>query len=121
MRITQISIEYINNYTQNKREHQRCNAKSNYENKISEGDVLLLHDERNPRTQWNLGFADKINPSRDNKVRGVIVRYMKNGTIFRVYRPMNKLYPTEYKNTKMKRFQNFLMKETSQLIFRISF
>ena len=68
MRITQISIEYINNYTQNKREHQRCNAKSNYENKISEGDVLLIHDERNPRTQWNLGFADKINPSRDNKV-----------------------------------------------------
>ena len=49
------------------------------------------------------------------------MRYMKNGTIFRVYRPMNKLYPTEYKNTKMKRFQNFLMKETSQLIFRISF
>ena len=108
MRITQISIEYINNYTQDKREHQRCNSKSNYEKKISEGDVLILHDERNPRTQWNLGFADKINPSRDNKVRDVIVRYMKNGTIFRVYRPINKLYPTEYKKHKDEKIPKLL-------------
>lgn len=45
MRITQISIENINNYTQNKREHQRCNAKSNNENEIYEGDVLPVHDK----------------------------------------------------------------------------
>ena len=35
------------------------------------------------------------------------MRYMKNGTIFRVYRPMNKLYPTEYKKHKDEKIPKF--------------
>ena len=109
MRITQISIEYINkvqttlnHFWQNQylvelKEHQRCNAKSNYESKIYVGDFALIHDERKPRAQCTIGAVDKINPSKGNKVRGVIVRYMKNGTIFRVSRTIIDLYPTEYK------------------------
>ena len=37
---------------------------------------------------------------RDNKARGAIVRYMKNGAISRISRPINKLYPTECKKCK---------------------
>ena len=90
------------------REHQRCSAKSNYENEIYEGDVVLIHDARKPRAQWTIGVVDKINPSRDNNVRGVIVRYMKNGTIFSVSRPITKLYPTEYKKRKDEVIPNFI-------------
>ena len=34
-----------NEYLVGLREHQCCNAKSNYENKIYEGDVVLIDDE----------------------------------------------------------------------------
>ena len=70
-----------NEYLLELRKHQRFNAKSNYESEIYEGDVALIHDERKPRAHWTIGFVSKINLSRDNKVRGVIVRYIKSGTI----------------------------------------
>lgn len=90
------------------REHQRCNAKSNYESEIHEGNVILTHDERKPRAHWAIGIVDKINPSRDSKFRGVVVRYMANGTIFRVYRSINKLYSTKYKKYKDEVIPNFV-------------
>ena len=57
-----------NQYLVELREHQHCNAKSNYENEIYEGDVVFIHAERKPRAQWTIGVVEKINPSRDNKV-----------------------------------------------------
>ena len=77
-------------------------------NEIYEGYVLLVHDERKPRAQWTMVVADKINPSIDNKIRRGIVRYMKNGTIFRVSRPVNKLYPTEHKKHKNEVIPKFI-------------
>ena len=53
-----------------------------------------------PRSQWTKGVVDKINLSRDNEIRGFILRYIKNGTTFRIYRPINKLYPAECKKHK---------------------
>ena len=41
-----------------------------------EGDVVLIHDKRKPRAQRTVGVVDEINPLRENKVRGVIVRYI---------------------------------------------
>lgn len=41
-----------------------------------EWDVVLIHDKRKPRAQWTVGVVDEINPLRENKVRGVIVRYI---------------------------------------------
>ena len=42
-----------------------------------EGDVVLIHNKRKPRAQRTVGVVDEINPLRENKVRGVIVRYIK--------------------------------------------
>ena len=41
-----------------------------------EGDVVLIHNKRKPRAQRTVGVVDEINPLRENKVRGVIVRYI---------------------------------------------
>ena len=38
-----------------------------------------------------------VNKSNDNKVRGGIVRYIKNGHAQTIARPINKLFPVEYK------------------------
>ena len=45
-----------NEYLVELREHQRCNAKSNYENEIYDVDIVLIHYERKPRAQWTLGL-----------------------------------------------------------------
>ena len=97
-----------NEYLVELREIQRCNAKSNYESEIYEGNVILTHDERKPRAHWVMGIVDRINSSRDSKFRGVVVRYMTNGTIFRVSRPINKLCSTEYKKYKDEVIPNFV-------------
>ena len=88
------------------REHQRCNAKTSYDQTIYEGDVELIQDEKMPRARWKMGVVEKLNKSNDNKVRGPIVRYMKNGHAQTIDRPINKLFPVEYKNTKMKYSQS---------------
>ena len=89
-----------NEYLVEFREHQCCDAKSNYKNEVYGEDVELLHNERKPRAQSSIGVIHKINSSKDNKFRDIIVRYKKNGTIFRISRPINKFYRTEYKKHK---------------------
>ena len=44
-----------------------------------------------------MGVVEKLNKSNDNKVRGAIVRYIKNGHAQTIGRPINKLFPVEYK------------------------
>ena len=46
---TTLNHFWQNEYLVELREHQRCNAKSNNENEIYEGDVLPVHDEWKPR------------------------------------------------------------------------
>ena len=50
-----------------------------------------------PRARWEIGVVEKRNKSNDNKVRGAIVHYIKNGHAQTIARPINKLFPVEYK------------------------
>lgn len=79
------------------REHQRCNANNIYQQQIYEGDVVFIHEEKMPRATWKMGVVEKLNKSIDNKIRGAVVRYIKNGQTLTISRPINKLYPAEYK------------------------
>ena len=44
-----------------------------------------------------MGVVEKLNKSNDNKVRGAIVRCIKNGHAQTIARPINKLFPVECK------------------------
>ena len=79
------------------REHQRCKAKSIYEQQIYEGDVVFIQEDKMPRARWKMGVVEKLNKSVDNKIRGAVVRYIKNGQAITISRPINKLFPVEYK------------------------
>ena len=60
---------------------------------IALNDVVLVHDDKLPRSLWRIGKVVELITSQDNKVRGVQVR-LPNSSILK--RPVNKLYPIEY-------------------------
>ena len=60
---------------------------------ISLNDIVLVYDDKLPRSLWRIGKVIKLSSSKDNKVRGADVR-LPNSSILK--RPVNKLYPIEY-------------------------
>ncbi|XP_057299338.1 uncharacterized protein LOC130629963 [Hydractinia symbiolongicarpus] len=63
--------------------------------KISEGDVVIVYDDKLTRHMWKLGRVVKLVPESDDKVRATQVKLGQTGTI--VNRPVNRLYPLETK------------------------
>ena len=67
---TKSILETLVEYLVELREHQRCNAKSNYKKEIyDKGDAVTVHNERKRRAQWTIGVVNKINSSRDIKLK----------------------------------------------------
>ena len=54
-------------------------------------DVVIVHDEKEPRHLWRIGRIVKLLDSEDGEVRGAEVKLGKSNSIIR--RPVNKLYP----------------------------
>ena len=74
------------------REQQKNKGQSSKEPLIKVGDIVLVHDEKVPRHLWQLGKVEQLIPSRDNKVRGALVR-TPNHSILK--RSVSRLYPVE--------------------------
>ena len=67
--ILETLVEWIFNLVE-LREHQSCNAKSNYKMEIyDKGDAVTVHNERKRKAQWTIGIVNKINSSRDIKLK----------------------------------------------------
>ena len=41
---------------------------------ITQGDIVLVHDESYPRTYWKLGRVEKLIQGRDGQIRVAVVR-----------------------------------------------
>ena len=65
---------------------------------ISLNDIVLVHDDKLPRSLWRIGKVTKLIMSQDNKVRGADVSLPNSSTL---KRPVCKLYPieSEYSHT----------------------
>ena len=60
---------------------------------ISLNDVVLIEEERKPRSKWKMGIALELIKGKDDNVRGAIVRVPKSN--FLIIRPVCKLYHIE--------------------------
>ena len=72
---------------------------------IAENDVVILHDENLPRSQWRLGRVEKLIRGDRDIVRGAVVKVAgKKGKPSRLNRPVSKLFPLEvtHRNTEGK-------------------
>ena len=65
---------------------------------INEGDIVLL-EENCGRALWKTAKVDEIIPSRDGKIRGVKVSYIRNDKLYSIKRPVNKLVPLETRHS----------------------
>ena len=64
---------------------------------IEVNDIVIVHVDKLPKSQWKLGLVTELIPGRDTKVRGAKVSLSKTNTI--ITRPVNKLYLLERLNT----------------------
>ena len=62
---------------------------------ISEGDVVLIHEENVKRNRWRLGRIQEVIFGKDGVPRGAFLRTCKDGNEFYIKRPLQKLYPLE--------------------------
>ena len=54
-------------------------------------DIVLIHDDKVPRHQWNMGRVVGVELGSDGQIRAARVASGKTGNVLR--RPINKLYP----------------------------
>ena len=63
---------------------------------VSIGDVVIVHDEDQPRGKWRIGKVETLVTGSDGHVRGAVVRVKtKAGRLTRLRRPVQRLYPLE--------------------------
>ena len=88
------SIEYLTEL----REHHVCH-KSIPEKQIKKGDVVIVHQDKLPRSQWKMGLILELYEGRDGYVRSCKLRTTsQTGRLVILNRPINKLYPLEIPN-----------------------
>ena len=63
---------------------------------ISEGDVVIVHEDNKPRTQWRLTIVEKPIKGNDDQVRATHIRTSTHSTT----RSVAKLYPLEVQDGK---------------------
>ena len=44
------------------------------QHELNQGEIVLLHDEKNPRTFWKLAQIEKLLSGSDNRIRGAVIR-----------------------------------------------
>ena len=62
---------------------------------LNQGEVVLLHDEKNPRTFWKLARIEKLLSGSDNRIRGAVIRVPSKSSTIILRRPLKCLYPLE--------------------------
>ena len=63
---------------------------------VSIGDVVIVHEENQPRGKWRIGRVEALVTGSDGQVRGAVVRVKtKAGRLTKLRRPVQRLYPLE--------------------------
>ena len=62
---------------------------------VSVGDVVVVHDDGQPRGFWRLGRVEELLIGRDGRVRGAVLRVATKGRCSILRRPLQLLYPLE--------------------------
>ena len=63
---------------------------------IAVGDIVLIHNEDNPRGFWKMARVERLISGRDGSVRSAVLKVTsKKGTPTTLQRPLQRLYPLE--------------------------
>ena len=76
----------------------RIPASGKREREVEVGDVVVVFEEERKRGEWKMGVVERLVIGRDNVVRGATVRVVTKGKPIRLSRPVQKLYPLEFRS-----------------------
>lgn len=71
--------------------HHRSSGKT----QLSEGDIVVVYTDKQPRSCWQLGRIERLFIGSDGQKRAATVRVSKNGRTSTLDRPIQHLYPLE--------------------------
>ncbi|XP_057310553.1 uncharacterized protein LOC130648517 [Hydractinia symbiolongicarpus] len=80
-------MEYVVNLRESHRSLQ--NSKDNPQVKLN--DVVLIHEEKVPKSLWKIGKVINLYKGRDGQIRGALVKTQTS----ELKRPVNKLYSVD--------------------------
>ena len=84
-------------YLANLREFHKCKS-GKREREVEVGDVVVVYEEERKRGEWKMGVVERLVTGRDDVVRGATVRVVTKGKPIRLSRPVQKLYPLEFRS-----------------------
>ena len=92
-----IAKRWRKEYLTNLREFHECES-GKREREVEVGDVVVVYEEERKRGEWKMGVVERLVTGRDNVVRGATVRVVTKGKPIRLSRPVQKLYPLEFRS-----------------------
>ena len=69
--------------------------RSSGEPQLTEGDIVVVYSDDQPRSFWKLGRIEKVLQGADGQRRAATVRVSKNGRTSTLNCPIQHLYPLE--------------------------
>ena len=75
--------------------YQYKNQRRADQRKISEGDIVIIHEDQTDRGFWRLGKIRELITGLDGQTRGAVVDTVSGGRSSVLQRPVQKLYPLE--------------------------
>ena len=83
-------------YLKELREQQRIISRTKIFREAHVNDVVLLNNDKTPRSQWKTKKILELIKSNDIRLHGAIVMPKKNGTEHLIKRPLNRSYPLQF-------------------------
>ena len=79
------------------RESHRTNQGRSEASPIAIGDIVLVHNEHQPRGYWKLARVEETIVGKDGRIRGAVLSFLhaKSGGVTLLRRPLRLLYPLE--------------------------
>ena len=62
------------------------------------GEAVVVYEDDKKRGEWKMGLVEGLVIGRDGIVRGATVRVITKGKPVRLSRPVQKLYPLEFRS-----------------------
>ena len=84
-------------YLTSLREYQKIVQPNDNLPMIKIGDIVIVHEKSQPRAIWRMGKIEEVIKGIDGHIRGAVVRISKTNSLIK--RPINLLYPIEYKDS----------------------
>ena len=70
---------FNNEYLCELRERHKVNMKRQNQDCVKLDDVVLIKDDKLPRSKWKIGVIEALLPSKDNQIRVAVVKTRSNG------------------------------------------